>query len=190
MTTYYPLSNAEGLAAALGFTQSGGQYSGTCPVCQYPKAFTISSKQGKTLFYCHACQASFGEIRQALAALGLLKGVSDTCPPQSRPASQAHNKQANRPDKTAYALSIWQATFPLDNTPAMAYLQSRGIKPPYPEDLHFHPSLYHAPTRQNAPALVALVRTCEGAPKAIQRLYLPTAGNTPPDPSKMTLGSI
>jgi putative DNA primase/helicase len=189
MTTLNTPLSIEGLATALHLKKAGRTYLGTCPVCNYPKAFSVSSKQEKALLYCHACNATFAEFRQALALMGFSGGANPTPTPyRVGPKALKPNKS---PDRTALALAIWQQTQPLEDTPAMAYLQGRGLNPPYPEALRYHGHLYHNPSQQHYPTLVALVRNDEGMPKAIQRIYLtPQGQKAPVEPCKMSLGSL
>lgn len=178
----------EGLATALHLKKTGNTHLGTCPVCNYPKAFNVSSKQGKALLYCHACNATFTEFRQALASMGI--GVSSG-PIPSIQAKTPQVSNTGKPNTTAFALKVWQGTQPIEHTPAMAYLKSRELNPPYPPALRYHANLYHSPSKQYYPALVALVRDCGGMPKAIQRIYLtPQGQKAHVEPCKMSLGNI
>jgi phage/plasmid primase-like uncharacterized protein len=188
MSTPSKAPDSRELATALKLKKSGQGYYGTCPVCQYKQAFSLTEKQGKLLFYCHACNASFNEIMQTLASQGL---VSFSAKPFAiaKPAKVANADTA--PDKIAYALSLWQQSLPIEGTLAEQYLLGRNLNPPYPDVLRYHPNLKHSDTQAYYPALVGLVRDQLGTPKGIQRIYLAPDGHKAPiDPNKKSLGGL
>jgi putative DNA primase/helicase len=63
---------------------------------------------------------------------------------------------------------------------------------PAPHSLRFSPRLFHAPTRQYLPAIVAAIHDPAGVISGIQRVFIRTDGCGKADvrPAKMTLGSL
>ena len=55
------------------------------------------------------------------------------------------------------ALKIWRESSPVIFTPAQTYLERRGLKGPYSENLRFHRGLRHSGDHRSVPALVALI---------------------------------
>lgn len=84
----------------------------------------------------------------------------------------------------------------IHGTPVDDYLQARGLKPPFPRDLRFHPKLWtrdHDGELIHAPGLVALVRRAPGAPvRGIHRTFLTSYGRKNPHVAtvKAMLGAI
>ena len=85
----------------------------------------------------------------------------------------AEPEQRDPTERTAHALRIWGETIPAEATLVEVYLRSRKIDlPVMPATLRFHPRLWHSPTRQFLPAMVALVTDADDRPVAIHRTYL------------------
>jgi hypothetical protein len=92
--------------------------------------------------------------------------------------------------KREFALQIWQATCQSEKSLAESYLRHRGIAIPAPNSLRFSPRLFHAPTRQHLPAIVAGVQDSENAISAVQRVFIRKdgLGKAEVNPAKMCLG--
>lgn len=110
------------------------------------------------------------------------------------PAPVVHWTLDGAPGETRRACDIWRNRIPLshpDAAPAVAYLTSRGLPPPYPETLGFA-VLAHPKTGQDLPTLV-VARHCPvvGKVRGIQRIFLdPAGGKYGGGKAKMSLGSI
>lgn len=98
------------------------------------------------------------------------------------------------PEETRGACAIWRDSTPLshpDAAPAVAYLTSRGLSPPYPETLAFA-VLPHSRTGEVLPTLI-VARHCPvvGMVRGIHRIFLDYAGGKyRGGTAKMSLGPI
>src|SRR4051812_10908600 len=175
------MNGAEEIARELGLRRSGRVWSGDCPCCGYPGAFTVGDRGGRTLVRCHAgCDQE--AVLAALCSGGLWGG-----PPAGLPERAAATGEA-----TAAALAVWRRTVPIAGTPAEAYLRSRGIKCA-PPTLRFHPALRHVPSGIALPTLVAAVTVWpDRRPCAVHRTWLRPdgSGKAAVDPPRMTLGPV
>jgi putative DNA primase/helicase len=90
---------------------------------------------------------------------------------------------------TQQAARIWRHSR-LDDLVGV-YLRARCITLPPPDDLRFHPDLYHR-SGGRSPAMVALIRDIKGKPIAVHRTWLTPDGSAKAslDPNKMTLGPM
>jgi hypothetical protein len=64
------MSTAAEIAAHYDLTPSGSSFIGDCPSCGY-RGFSVTEKDGRTLFYCHAGHCTQGEIISVLRDAGL-----------------------------------------------------------------------------------------------------------------------
>ena len=117
----------------------------------------------------------------------------------SRAAAAAHVRrvlelvepeQRDPAERAARAMRIWAETIPAEATQVEVYLRSRAITLPVPTTLRFHPRLWHWPTRQFLPAMVALVTDVDDRPVAIHRTFLRHSGRGKAlvNQSKLSLG--
>lgn len=100
-----------------------------------------------------------------------------------------------RVDTSFIARRIWSEGLPMAGTLAERYLTTRGLKPPYPADLRFHPRLeyrcYDTGEITHHPALLAAVRDVSGALRGIQRTWLaPGGGKASLDDPRRSLGHL
>lgn len=113
-------------------------------------------------------------------------------PLRKTPASQLDIRSSA--ENLAAAIRIIEQSILLtSDTLAHQYLVStRGLTISAPQDLRFHPRLYHAPSRQSHPALVAIVRHHSGRIVGTHRTYLDpdTCDKIKIDPSRLALGPI
>ena len=191
--------NAAFIARSLQGKQSGQGWSARCPSHSDKKpSLSISERNGKVLFYCHA-GCSQVDVIEALKSMGLWEDRQDKFQHQrkdSRESTPIQRQEKTRPeftpeDKKRFALKIWEESVPSANTLVETYLSSLGLKLPLPPSLRFHPNLKHLPSGQNYPSMVALItHGIDGTPMAIQRTYLARDGKrkAPIDCNKMMLG--
>jgi len=182
---------AESIARALGGRKVGQGWTARCPAHDdRSPSLSIRDAGGKVLVRCHAgCDQH--DVIAALRERGLWadKKPARWRNPRRRPV------KAERPDRhdlerSAIAISIWQAAVPAEDTLVAAYLASRGLNLPTTPALRFHCGLKH-PSGGVWPCMVALVtRGDDAAPLAIHRTLLARdgAGKAPVDPNKMMLG--
>jgi hypothetical protein len=66
------------IAARLGLHRAGRDWRGTCPVCGYPTSFSVSTKEGRPVWWCASCQDRNGTAAAVKRARG---GSSEWRPP-------------------------------------------------------------------------------------------------------------
>lgn len=146
-----------------------------------------------------------GDLLDLIAAREGHRSLSETLAEARRflgqPESIYEDGYAREPDRkrgadTSFiARRIWAEGLPLAGTLAERYLTTRGLKPPYPADLRFHPSLeyrcYDTGEITHHPALLATVRDVSGALRGIQRTWLaPGGGKAFLDDPRRSLGYL
>ena len=178
----------EQLARAMGGTVSGDQVIAPGPGHSKkdrslsikleesaPEGFLVHSFSGDDARVCKSY------VREKLKLPGLTKSVTGPSKPQT---------EWDADKRSEIALSIWRAAIPAQGTLVETYLMSRGIRPPVPPALRFHPELKH---REGGkwPAMVALVtRGIDDKALAIHRTFLARDGDGKArvQPQKMMLG--
>jgi hypothetical protein len=95
-------------------------------------------------------------------------------------------------NNTGSALRILSESVSASGTLAAEYLCWRAITIQPPAVLRYHPHLWHAPSAERWPAIVAGITAPDDVIRAIHRTYLARdgRGKAPVDPNKMTLGPI
>jgi putative DNA primase/helicase len=155
-------------------------------MCRCPahddKRPSLSIKEADTkngfIVHCFA-GCDYLDIIESLGARGLIEGEKSYEPSKTNKVNSTH------------ALSIWRECSPLGNSTAEVYLRERGLRPPYPASLRFHPHLSHSGSNSFYPALVAAVcRWPDKKPSGISRIYLSEGGRRKAgvEPNKMSLG--
>lgn len=94
-------------------------------------------------------------------------------------------------DKTSLIINIWQSSYPIAGTLAEKYLISRGISLELPHTMRYHPALWHSPSQQKLPCMVAAISSWPHKNLiGIHRTFLDPKGNgkAPYEPNKMILG--
>ncbi len=164
------MTSAVEIATVLGLRRTGLTYTGACPSCGYPSAFSVQDKGDRTLFCCHAGGCTQTELASALQAGGLWGIKAEWAPP---PPPHQTRKSADVADKTARALAIWRQTIPAPGTLVDRYLRARGIAGPIPPTLRYAASLKHSETGLDLPGMVAAVAVWPSkAPVAVHRTFL------------------
>jgi hypothetical protein len=153
-----------------------------------------------------------GDKRQAVAWarrwLGLDAGHDPAEAERRRLLTERALARAPDPDDDAarrhmqrVALAFWASARPsIVNTPVDAYLRGRAINLAdlgrQPRALRFHPSLFHRPSGQRLPAMVAAITSTHGAHVATHCTWLAhdaRAGRwrkVPVEPAKMVFGPM
>src|SRR3954447_23987831 len=104
------MHRAEEIAREPGLRGSGRVWSGDCPCCGYPGAFTVGDRGGRTLVRCHAgCDQD--DVLAALRSGGLWGGgpAGFTHPAGFLDPAAVSGEAA----ATAAALAIWRRTVPI-----------------------------------------------------------------------------
>jgi phage/plasmid primase-like uncharacterized protein len=176
--------NAADLAQSLGLRRNGCGWIGNCPSCGYAGTFSITVKDGRTLWWCASCQ----DRDALLAAVRSVTGGQYSPPAPATPATVKDDAA-----RTRAALALWREALPIKGTIAETYLAARGLAGETSAALRYHPSLPHPYETASLPALVALiVSTGTGEPVAIHRTYLRRDGSDKAavDPAKASKGPI
>lgn len=175
---YTTANMVSAIISALALKSCGNaSWQGHCPACGYANAFSLSVKDDKLLWHCHACGDGEG-IQHCLQAQGVLGGRRDVSPSVRRSLPVQRAQKPVDPDKLAYLRKLWAETVPLKHTVASQYLAGRGLYGPYPATLRFSPSCWHKPTARAYPAMIAAVmRWPSGDVMAIHRTFLKPDGN-------------
>lgn len=188
------MSTAEDMAAQYDLTPSGDSFVGECPACGY-SGFTVTDKNGRTLFYCHGGGCSQQELIDALRDAGLwgasptslfdeLDHIPDEAPPCKHQPNNFNLK---------HALSMWGRSYPAEGTPVESYLRVRGYRGSIPSDLRFVMGR-HRSDHGMYPIMIGAARRA-GSPgeiTGIHRTFLRGDGSGKADvpDAKMSLGTV
>ena len=172
------------LAASLRLKKRLRSYSGDCPACDYPRAFSLKDVNGRTLAFCaNGCaQSTLSDVLARVTGGGWK-------PPDSSP--HATDKTAARQAATEKALRVWAGSTTATNTLADTYLINR-VLPGLAASaaLRFRGDCVH-PEGGRYPALIAIVVDVDAKPVAVHRTYLSATGHKAKvDPPKASKGPI
>lgn len=182
------MSAAAALADRLRLRKRPRSWGGTCPACDYPRAFSIRSGKGggnRVRMHC-ANGCTFDQLSDALArAAG-----ADWTPPDKMPDDGT--AEAKRARKQAAALRLWSRGTPATGTPADRYLTGRALPGlAGSAALRFLDPCPH-PEGGTRPALLARVVDAAGCFVALHRTYLAPGGRgkADVDPVRASLGPV
>jgi putative DNA primase/helicase len=176
---------ATDLAARLELDRYRRSWRGTCPACDYSRAFALSEKRGRTLFFC-----ANGCTQETLAeTLANVAGASWKAPAIT---GDTPTETARRAQATADAMKIWAGSTTALNTVADTYLTDRGLPGLATSPaLRFRADCHHPDVRGRFRALVALVVDVTGKPVAVHRTYLDAGGHKANvEPNKASKGPV
>ncbi|MEQ1719447.1 MAG: toprim domain-containing protein [Hyphomicrobium sp.] len=180
-------SRAQTIAAALGGHRVGTTWIARCPAHadSTPSLSINETGDGKLLVHCHAgCEQT--AVIATLQTCGLwAPGFANAEIRSRRPNDRDDDKL-----RTAYALKLWCAARPSDDSLVQVYLRSRGIRIRLPGTVKFHVGLRH-PAGSTWPAMIGIVtRGRDNRPIGVHRTYLARdgCGKAPIEPNKMMLG--
>jgi putative DNA primase/helicase len=180
------LTMAAEIAAALEGRREGRQWRCRCPIHGGRSLLIRDGDAGRILVFRHGgCEA--GDVLAALRRSGLLGGPSENyLLPTTR-----RNDRPDEAARTVRALAVWRETRPATGTIVETYLANRGLGPPPPQCLRFHPDCPH-PSGRRYPAMVALVEHSERGPVGVHRNYLRPdgSGKAAVKTTKTSLGAI
>jgi putative DNA primase/helicase len=182
---------AETIARALGGRRVGAAWMARCPAHndRSPSLSISTGNDGKVLLRCHAgCEQR--DLIEVLQRRDLWQKTERILGFARYPRPIASGTDADAPQRSEVALSLWRASRAIDASPVAAYLLSRGLDFPASPALRFHAGLKH-PSGGVWPAMVALVTDgISGLPIAVHRTFLARDGGSkaPVDPAKMMLG--
>lgn len=178
-------------AATVKLQRAGNEWKGCCPF--HPDrspSFTIYS--GGERFQCFGCGAQ-GDVLDYVArlyGLGMVEAARVLCAGDLPMVEIPALPPADQGNRTSEALAIWEKAIPAAGTLAQAYLEARGINPPFPPDLRFSRLPYG--NSRPLPCLVAAVRDVAGTITGLQRIYLRSDGRGKADlpKAKLSLGKV
>lgn len=101
--------------------------------------------------------------------------------------------KAADPEKLAYISNLWAGSIPVQGTQVEAYLRSRAIDERVFQNIRCIPELFHKPSENSFPAMLAAVRHgVTGQLMAVHRTWLKPdgSGKANVDPNKMMLGKV
>lgn len=171
--------------------RSGNEWKGCCPFhADRSPSFTIFADGER--FHCFGCGAS-GDVLDYvmhLYGLGMVDAAQRLGAGDLPKADLPKLPPADRANRNAEALAIWERAIPAAGTLAESYLDCRGILPPFPSDIRFSRLPYGK--SNPLPCLVAAVRDVPGEVIGIQRIYLRGDGKGKADlpKSKLSLGTV
>lgn len=128
--------------------------------------------------HCHKSRCSFVELSKAISLPRLSFTASHAIQPQTKPYDRP-----NAAEKLDRARKLWGEANPITGTTAETYLRGRGITCSLPNNLRFHPSAFHVPTKSWCCAMVANVST-----GGVHRTFFDRTGNRLSKDEKMMLG--
>jgi putative DNA primase/helicase len=162
--------NARSIAAALGGHRSGSGWACHCPAhSDATPSLSISEQGGKILVHCLAgCAQS--EVIDKLMRKGLWGRAARR---QADESALIETKPRRDP------LRAWQASRPaFPGSLVRVYLESRAIVLSEAEaaSLRFHPRLFHWPSQDRWPAMVALVKRADGVALTCHQTFIACDG--------------
>ncbi len=184
---WLPNARQQGLALRVGDLQGS-------------KGSSLSISLRTGVWYDHATGEGGGDLISLYAAIhclsqseakreledgGCFRSVGADKVPKAPKVSSA--------EKQAYITSLWASSIPAQGSVVGAYLQSRAIDVVVPQDVRVVPMLYHTPSQQEFPVMLAAVRHgCSGELMAVHRTWLKSDGSGKADiePNKMMLGQV
>jgi hypothetical protein len=163
------MTSAEIAAALGGEHRSGAWWRCRCPV-HASRGSTLALRDGDRglIAVCHA-GCSRADILAELRRRGLLAGPAGSIrsvPPVMTP------RRDDDASRIGAARRIWDAALGARGTPLAASLMARAITIDPPRSLRWAPRCWHAETRSELPAMVALVEHVERGVVGVHRTYL------------------
>lgn len=178
------------VGAQVRLQRAGNEWKGCCPFHrEKTPSFTIFD--GGDRFHCFGCGAS-GDVLDyvrrlhdvSLVEAARMLGAGDL--PKVELPHLPPDLQRRRDDQ---ARRIWQQAFSAQDSPAEAYLRSRGITCTIPRSIRYTRLPYGASCPK--PCLVAAVQDAAGNITGIQRIYLTEDGAKAKVPKpKLSLGTV
>lgn len=171
---------------------SGGELVGLCPFHdEKSPSFFVNDEKG--FYHCFGCEAH-GDVLDFVCLMDNVdvREAAQRLGARMLPVPVARPRVAEaKPETSEVARAIWRAAAPIADTPAAAYLRSRGIHTRLPESLRFARLKY--PRRPGLlPCMVAIVANAENKLSGIQRTYVREDGTGKADvpTPKLSLGRI
>lgn len=140
-------------------------------------------------YYAYINNLSQFEAAQDLAGYreSPLYGEAATSPRNSKLSP------VNDSNVTSLIKKIWRSSYPIVGTLAEKYLMNRGISLDLPGTLRYHPALWHSPSQQKLPCMVAAITSWPHKSLiGVHRTFLEPEGEKRISikPNKMMLGHV
>jgi hypothetical protein len=185
-------TSAFAIATALGVHWHPRGVMARCPAHEdkTPSLAISVGKTGQVLVKCFS-GCSQTAVIDALRAKGLWAGERDPGIARGSAEKLEHERQiaGDAEAKRKRARQLWDATIPIEGTLAEVYLTRRGLPPPYPNSLRFHPAVKHGVHWKFYPAMVAAIVASRGV-AGVQRTYLTDKAWKIPTEAKRTLAPM
>jgi putative DNA primase/helicase len=186
------MTTAAQIAEFYGLDASGESFVGECPSCGY-RGFSVTEKDGRTLFYCNAGGCAQEEVISNLREAGLWEqSPSEVFTPldNQAPRTDQHRRKAK---SIRAALAMWRRSQPATGTVVETYLRARDYRGLIPPDLRYVTAKHRSDSAMHPVMLGAVTRT--GDPDQItgvHRTFLRSDGSAKADlpEKKMSLGGI
>ncbi len=155
----------------------------------------LETEDGRILIHCFSPRDHWRDVRNWLAARGLLAG--DGGHPDATVFDRPGKRVLAQPqceDRIARAKRWWEQATPIKGTIAEHYLRNRAISGVLPSSdvLRFHSRMTSLDDKERRPALLAAILDCEGALQGVQATLLSARGAgkaTVPTPRR-TIGRL
>jgi putative DNA primase/helicase len=153
-----------------------------CPVCGETDRFQFSDKD-EGVWFCRGCNRGGGGVQLVmhLKRLGFNEATALVDSVRGRVSAEPSklNSDGNFAIKPLDPMKRWRTAQAIAGSAAEAYLRARGIIPTPLEaaSLHAHPALWHWPTQQQYPAMVARVTLHDGTELTSHSTFLKADGS-------------
>lgn len=148
---------------------------GPCPICGGKDRFRFDDKEGRGTYICNQCGAGdgwklvqecfkVGFVEAVEKVAGVVGGIENVPTPYKAGIIEADPRTRLR--------ELWGKTTELNGVDNVSrYLIGRGITEK-PDDIRFCAECYEPDSKENMPAMIALVRNKDGKPVTMHRTYL------------------
>lgn len=157
---------------------------GPCPMCGGTDRFSFTDRGGDGDYLCRACGAGKGvqlvmrlkglDYATAFNEVDKIIGNLPITAPVRREA-KAQGITSDELNKRWRAARMIASEYERTVDPVGRYFERRGLfidGPSYDKVLRYHPSLWHAATNQNHPAMIAKFCDADGKPKHLHQTFL------------------
>jgi hypothetical protein len=144
-------------------TPCGNSIRSRCQLCDGKNLSLTRFPDGGACLKCFNCPAIMAELFAALASK-----------PEHPSPRRVAIKQVTDQERISRALNIWREAKPMLTTLAEYYLRDtrKILEIPLPPTLRFNPSVWHAETKRNYPAMVAAIQRPDRSIVGVHVSYL------------------
>ena len=162
-----------------------------CPVCGGTDRFQFSDK-GEGIWFCRGCNRGGGGVQLVMhmKRLGFKEATALIDSVLGRVSTTPAKPNGDSAPKPLDPMKPWRNALPdIADTQVIPYLGTRGIVPTALEaaSLRAHPQLFHWPSQQTFPAMVARVTLWDGTELTSHSTFLKPDGSGKADVEKPRL---